>query len=152
MPGLDDVYKILIELPRRDYSDLIHKVDQERRRVVERSGDFRPPKPGASREQFAHWIGRRNFDIDKDIVRVLFLPDSAPPDEVRLLEVNDLAALPENAPVEAVDFMPDIDGLDFKLYVADVTPDQFKKITERSLELPRGWSLTDYQEVAPAAR
>jgi len=30
---------------------------------------------------------------------------------VRLLEINALASLPEKGPVEAVDFMPDIEGL-----------------------------------------
>ena len=76
----------------------------------------------------------------------------APPEEVRLLEVNILASLPENGPVEAVDFMPDIDGAHFTLFVADVTPRQFEAIMNRQLPLPKGWQLDGVQEIPVGRR
>lgn len=102
-----------------------------------------------TRDEFAHWIGRRHFEIDKGISRILHLPTGAPPDEVRLLEVNELAAIPENAPIEALDFTPDLDGMPYRLVVADVTPRQYEAIQVGTLPLPAGWSLDGSQAIPP---
>jgi hypothetical protein len=146
MSDLDQLHHQLIRLPRREYSELIHRVDRERRQAVERE-EGEAPTPGIDRDRFARWIGKRHYDIDKGITRVVYLPDNAPPDELRLLEVNSLAAIPENAPVTAVDFMPDIEGIHYKLFVADVTPGQFDAIEREELALPEGWSLHDRQDI-----
>ena len=146
MPDLDELLQQLVRLPRRDYSALIHRVDRERRQGVEREGG-EVPAAGIDRDGFARWVGDRHYSFDKGITRVIYLPDNAPPDEVRLLEVNSLAAIPEDAPVAALDFTPDIDGIDYKLFVADVTPGQFDKIQRNDLPLPEGWSLRDSRDI-----
>jgi hypothetical protein len=149
MPDLDQMYKELLELPRRQYFDLMRRVDFERRRAVERAEAEIPIRPGMSRDDFAHWIARRHFNVDRGIVRIFYLPTNAPEQEVRLLEVNDLAAIPEDAPIVAVDFMPDIAGVQFSLFVADVTPGQYRAIEEGTRSLPTGWSLEGAQEILP---
>jgi len=108
MPDIEGLYKELLDLPHRQYSDLIRRVDMERRQAIEREEEGHAPDAGMSRDEFARWIGRRHFAIDKGISRIMYLPTGAPPEEVRLLEVNELAHIPENAPIEAIDFMPDI--------------------------------------------
>lgn len=147
MPDLHELVKQLAELPRDQYSDLIQQVDAERRHTVEEHERAHPPDRTMSRDEFAHWIGRRHFAIDKGIRRILYLPTGAPPGEVRLLEVNVLASIPETAPVEAVDFMPEIEGINYTLFVADVTPRQLDAVMKNQLALPPGWELTDRQEI-----
>ncbi|AGA25006.1 hypothetical protein [Singulisphaera acidiphila] len=152
MPDVEELFKQLRELPQRQYSDLIRKVDGERRQAVEREERERPPARGMSPLEFAQWIARRHFAIDKGISQILYLPSEAPAEEVRLLEVNELAHIPENAPIEAVDFMPDIEGVTYQLFVADVTPRQFDAILAGRLALPAGWVLEGYQAILPGDR
>ncbi|MEX0715169.1 MAG: hypothetical protein WD066_01210 [Planctomycetaceae bacterium] len=152
MPGIEKLVPTLASLPRREYSDLIRQVDEQRRKAAEFDSADDWPSNAASRDEFAVWIARRHFAIDKGIVRILHLPTGAPVDEVRLLEVNALAQLPEDAPVEAVDFMPDIEGVSYSLYVADVTPRQLEEILGGRLALPDGWQLAGHQELSAAER
>jgi hypothetical protein len=105
-----------------------------------------------SKDEFVAWIARQHFAIDKGITRILFLPTGAPAEEVRLLEVNVLASLPENGPVEAVDFMPDIEGVHYTLFVADVTPSQLDAILNGRLPLPNGWQLEGHRELSVASQ
>jgi len=141
MSNIHELVPTLVNLPRHEYADLILQVDAERRRTVEREAEQTRPHRGTSKDQFAVWMARQHLAIDKGIVKIAYLPGNAPADEVRLLEANALASLPENAPVEAVDFMPDIDGVSFSLYVADVTLRQFESVVNGQLKLPTGWSL-----------
>src|SRR5437868_3459643 len=87
MLDVNDLYRHLLDLPRSKYSDLIRRVDAERRQAVEREERDHPPSGAMSRDEFANWIGRRHFAIDKGISQILYLPSGAPPEEVRLLEV-----------------------------------------------------------------
>jgi hypothetical protein len=149
MPDIEGLYRDLIELPHRQYSDLIRRVDSERRQAIERKEKEHPPDAGMSRDAFARWISRRHFAIDKGITRILYLPTGAPPEEVRLLEVNELAYIPENAPIEGLDFMPDIEGLNYRLFVADVTPRQFEAVQSHRVALPAGWNLEGAEDLTP---
>jgi hypothetical protein len=141
MPNLNELETELSQMPSRQYSDLIRKVEANRRREVQRHSQERPPQRGMNKEDFSRWIAQQHFDIDKGISRILYLPTGAPEKEVRLLEVNELASIPENAPLEAVDFRPDIDGIDYSLFVVDVTPQQFERVKRGDIPLPKGWSL-----------
>lgn len=152
MPNIDGLYKDLLDLPQRQYSDLICRVDRERRQAVEQEEKEHPPEAGMTRDEFARWIGRRHFAIDKGISRIVYLPQGAPPEEVRLLEVNELAHIPENAPIEAIDFMPDIEGLHYRLFVADVSPRQFADIEAHRIGLPAGWTLEGSEDIEASAR
>ena len=40
--------------------------------------------------------------------------------------------------------MPDIDGLDFTLLVADVTPEEWEALRRGELPLPDGWVLDEH--------
>lgn len=149
MTQLDQLTEQLKALPRRQYVELIQKVDAERRKEIERE---QPAGPGMSRDSFAEWVARHHFAIDKGISRILYLPTDAPEKELRLVEVNELASLPENGTVQAFDFMPDIEGVDYTLLVADVTPRQFEAIMQGKPILPHGWRLEGYRLFEPEDR
>ncbi len=152
MPNINDLVPTLANLPRHEYAALIRLVDEQRRKAAEREAQQHCPRKGMSKEEFVTWIARQHFAIDKGITRILYLPTGAPAEEVRLLEANALASLPENGPVEAVDFMPDIEGVHYTLFVADVTPRQLDAIMNLQLPLPKGWHLDGYQEIPEAGR
>lgn len=147
MPDVQELFKQLRDLPPRQYSDLIRKVDVERRQAVEREDRDHPPSGAMSRDEFARWIARQHFAIDKGITRIFHLPNGAPDQDVRLLEINELASIPENAPIEAVDFAPDIEGVHFRLFVADVTPHQLEGIQANHAKLPAGWNFEGADEI-----
>lgn len=147
MPNTNDLVPQLAELPRHEYAELIKQVDEQRRQAAEREARQHRPQNGMSKYDVVTWIARQHFAVDKGITRIVYLPTGAPAEEVRLLEVNALASLPENGPVEAVDFMPDIEGVHYTLFVADVTPRQFESIMRGELPLPKGWQLQGSQEI-----
>lgn len=152
MANVQDLYKQLIELPRRQYSDLIRQVDRERRQAVEQEERAHPPAADMNRAEFARWVARQHFAVDKGITRIFYLPEAAPEEEVRLLEVNELAHIPEDAPIVAVDFAPDIEGVHFRLFVADVTPGQFEHVQANRVELPAGWNFEGAEELPAGDR
>jgi hypothetical protein len=152
MTELEQLTEQLKALPRGQYVELIRQVDVERRKTAERIENNHPPGRGMSRDSFVQWIVARHFAVDKGIVKILYLPAGAPEKEVRLLEVNELATIPENGTVEAFDFMPDIEGVDYALFVADVTPRQFAAIMQGKPLLPRGWRLDGHQAFEPGNR
>jgi hypothetical protein len=152
MPNINPLVPALTNLPRHEYAELIRQVDEQRRQAAEREANQHRPRNGMSKEEFVAWIARQHFAIDKGITRIVYLPTGAPEQEVRLVEVNALANLPENAPVEAVDFMPDIEGIPYALFVADVTPRQFDAIMSGQLPLPNGWQLDGSQEISAAGQ
>lgn len=152
MANINDLIPTLANLPRHEYAELIRQVDEQRRQAAEQEEQKHRPRSGMSKEEFVTWIARQHRAIDKGITRILFLPNGAPPEEVRLLEVNTLASLPENGSVEAVDFMPDIEDVHYTLFVADVTPRQLEAIMNGQLPLPQGWQLDGYQEIPEAGR
>jgi hypothetical protein len=101
--------------------------------------------PGMSRDEFGRWVALKHLAIDPEIREVHYLPTNAAPREVRLLEVNGrLAVSGSVGPVEPVDFMPDVNGLDFTLLVADVTPEEWEAIRRQELSLPDGWVVDDH--------
>jgi hypothetical protein len=73
---------------------------------------------------------------------VWYLPNGAPPEEIRLLELNDQLASGENK-AEPIDFGLDIEGANFRLFVADITSEQLDHIKQDPTALPHGWSLNE---------
>jgi hypothetical protein len=147
MPNINDLVPTLANLPRHEYAELIRQVDEQRRQAAEREAQNQAPHNGMGKNEFAVWIARQHFAIDKGITRIFYLPTGAPAQEVRLVEVNGLASLPENGPIAAVDFKPDIEGIDYTLFVADVTPRQLNAILQQQLPLPTGWSMDGAEEI-----
>jgi len=97
---------------------------------------------GKSRDQVAAWVAKKHLLVDTSIREIWYLPRGAPPEEIRLLEVNDRLAGNESK-VEAIDFGLDIEGVQFRLFVADITTDQLDEIKQGRSRLPPGWSLDE---------
>ena len=147
MPTIEDLVPLLSKMPRHEYADLIWQVDSQRRQAAEREAQKYRPRNEMSKDEFVDWIAAQHFAIDKGLTRIVYFPGGAPAEEVRLLEVNVLARLPEDAPIEALDFMPDIEGVDFTLFVAYVTLRQFEAVMKGELDLPKGWQMDGYREL-----
>ena len=96
------------------------------------------------RDTMARWYADRHIKTDPGILEVHYLPANAPDREIRLVEVNSLIAGRLEDPIEPIDFGVDMDTeTKHTLLVADVTPEQWKRIKHGSLALPQGWSLQD---------
>lgn len=120
-----------------DYLDKLDDGSRDRRKQVQI-----PDAPSnGNRDDVAAWVARQHLIVDSGVREVLYLPQGAPPDEIRLLELNDRMAGSESD-VEAIDFGLDVDGASFRLLVADVTRDQFEQIERGASKLPPGWSLS----------
>jgi hypothetical protein len=123
--------------------DYLDRLDEAARRRRQRAQ--RPPAPmTGSRDEVAAWVAKRHLIADSGIREVWYLPGGAPPEEIRLLELNDLLAGPE-AKAEAIDFGLDVEGKRYRLVIADVTTEQLEHIKQDRSRLPSGWSLDNPQ-------
>jgi hypothetical protein len=142
-----DTQKLARELANLDDGDwftVLTDAQAQRRDKHEQESSGQEPQPGVSNEQFAKWIAQRHLASDPDIREVIYLPSNAPEKEIRLLETNVLLNVSEEEKVGAVDFSPDINQLNFRVLVADITPRQWENIKSKKLALPEGWDLKDY--------
>lgn len=79
---------------------------------------------------------------------MIYLPEGAQPREIRFLEINKL--------IKDASFDHQLVPIDFgadsgtesehKLYVVDLTEDQWNKVRKGELALPTGWSLESKKE------
>lgn len=100
---------------------------------------------GASRDQVAAWIAGRHLAVDTGITDVWYLPDGAPEQEIRLIEINALLTGLSDEEVAPIDFGFNVEGLHFVLLVVDVTPSQWERLRIGAAALPERWSLKDAQ-------
>ena len=92
------------------------------------------------RDSMANWYARRHLETDDAIQEIRYLPEGAPPREIRFVEVNKLIS--ETTPMEPIDYGVDIGSADaHTLFVLDVTPAQWEKIEKGEPLLPTGWHL-----------
>ena len=144
MPTREEIIEALRQLDPSTFENVINIAFQHRRDPTQ-AAHARPLPPGEP-EQFARWLAQRHMSSDPAIERVVYLPTGAPRDEIRLLEVNRFLNPPDNDVIEPLDFTPDIDGIPFKVFVADVTTDQWERIQRESgTTLPVGWKLEGNQ-------
>lgn len=102
------------------------------------------PDKQFDRDSMARWYAKRHLKTDPGILTVYYLPAGAPAQEIRLVEINEMIADRNEAPLEPIDFGVDIGGVNgHTLMVLDVTPNQWEKIRRDELELPDGWSLNN---------
>ena len=101
------------------------------------------PQPGVSAESFAQWIARRHLAVDPGIREVIYLPTDSPANEIRLLEVNAMLDGLQDEEVLPSDYGTPVEGLDFSVHVADITPQQWQDIQGERLALPPGWKLNN---------
>ena len=105
-----------------------------------------PAETKFDRDSAARWYARRHFETDSGVAHIFYLPNDAPPREIRLLEVNNLIS--EMTPPEPIDFAVGIDGVEpHTLYVLDLTPSQWEAVQKRELPLPAGWTLDGSEEL-----
>ena len=139
MNEIAELRDILRSLPRRQYSDLIREIDEERRRIIENQELHGKPPGEINREVLANWMGRLHYDIDRGITAVYDLSEETSPDEIRLLEVNDRMPIPELLPIVAIEYPHELEGVDYRVMVADITPNQLNSIASGKTSLPEGW-------------
>jgi hypothetical protein len=119
--------------------EYLDKLDEASRLRRQRVQALTAPTSG-NRDEVAAWLAKKHLIVDSAIREVWYLPQGSPPDEIRLLEVNDRLAGSESK-VEAVDFGLDVEGAPLRLFVADLTSDQLAQIRQDPSRLPAGWSL-----------
>jgi hypothetical protein len=95
-----------------------------------------------NRDSMAKWYARQHRKTDPGIISVYYLPKNAGDREIRLIEVNKLIGNRNDDALIPIDFGIDM-GMDseHKLFVLDVTPEQWKRMKAHKLSLPSSWSL-----------
>ncbi len=102
------------------------------------------------RAAFAGWLARQHLHFDKRLSQVVYLPAGALEDEVRLLEVN-TGLFPEPGnPITPIETTPAVTDIPFRVWVVDVTPDEWAQIQGNPSLLPAGWSLDGGQTIKRA--
>jgi hypothetical protein len=139
MSSREDLIATLASLDPASFEDVISSA--YRRRLGTAGAVPSPrPDPQATARQFAEWLAKRHMSSDLALERIIYLPAGAPDDEIRLLEVNRLLHPPDPDIIEPLDFSPD--DLPFKVFVADITSDQWEQVQrEPDAVLPPGWKL-----------
>jgi len=137
-----EIARLVEQLDDEQWYDFLDELDAVTRRRGERQGEPDPP-PGSDRDTVAAWIARKHFLVDSGVQEIVYLPMGAEADEIRLLEVSNRLASPARKlpQVGAMDFGLDLEGCSFRLFVADVTPDELEQISAGRLALPVGWTL-----------
>lgn len=143
MTGNDQLVE---QLSRLEESDFVSVVEEARRKRM----SHRPPAPDRpkefNRDALARWYATRHLAIEPYIREVVYLPANAPGSEIRLLEVNVRSNVPDDAPLEPIDFRADSDlPGEHQLFVADITPGQWERVKAGTLALPAGWVLAGNQ-------
>lgn len=134
----EDLVDALTALDETTFSKVYVDVIRKRQSRVEAE---RFPPEGANRDQFAHWLARRHLTSDVSIDHVIYLPAGSPANEIRLLEVNSFLNISDPEVIEPLEFTPDIRGFSYKIFVADISGDQWEHVKAGRLTLPEGWNL-----------
>jgi hypothetical protein len=122
--------------PWYDYLDRLDEASRRRQRQAQSE-----ERPAAnSRDEVAAWVASRHLIADTSVNRVWYLPHGAPPDEIRLLEVNDRLTRTGDK-LEPIDFGLDIGGARYRLLVADLATEELEEVKRNPARLPSGWSL-----------
>lgn len=102
------------------------------------------PATQFDRDSMARWYAKEHLKTDPGIIAVYYLPKNAGEREIRFLEINSLLGDRNDNSLEPIDFGIDA-GTDtaHKLYVLDITPEQWGRIETQELSLPIRWSLID---------
>ena len=100
------------------------------------------PATQFDRDSMAGWYAKEHLKTDPGIVAVYYLPTNAGEREIRLIEVNNLIGDRNDVALEPINFGVDA-GMEsaHKLFVLDVTPEQWERIRTQELQLPGNWSL-----------
>ncbi|MBX3413446.1 MAG: hypothetical protein KF708_12220 [Pirellulales bacterium] len=95
-----------------------------------------------NRDALARWYAKQHLMTDPGIRSIYYLPGDSPEREVRLLEVNELIGELDDAAIEPIDYGVDSGSENMhRLFVMDVTPQQWERIEAATMRLPAGWTL-----------
>lgn len=141
MLSQDEVVQYLLGLPENDYSDIVCRAEVSRQGRVNDVLSEEPPGGAPARDTVASWLARKHLTIDPGVVEIYYL--GGPFREIRFIEVNRLLPIaePPEGQFQFVDFGLDIHGLDYSLFVIDVTLDQWQRVAAGTLRLPQGWAF-----------
>ncbi len=100
------------------------------------------PATQFDRDSMACWYASEHLKTDPGIESVYYLPTNAGDREIRFIEVNRLMSDRTDDSLEPIDFGIDA-GTDseHRLFVLDVTPEQWSRIVAQKLSLPNSWSV-----------
>ncbi len=129
----------LEKLDEQTWYERLDELDEGSRRRRQHAQEPALPA-GGSRDDVAAWVAKNHLIADSSIREVWYLPREAPPDEIRLLELNDRLAGSESEP-DAIDFGLNVAGASFRLFVADLTSEQLERVKQDPSRPPSGWSL-----------
>ncbi|WP_425615332.1 hypothetical protein NA78x_005247 [Anatilimnocola sp. NA78] len=131
------------ELPEEDWFQELDRLDEATRKRRQR---LRAPEPPESkdRDAVACWVAQKHLVADSSIREIWYLPRESPSEEIRFLELNDQLAGGDSKP-EPIDFGLNVEGVRFRLLVADVTTEQLDLIKLDPARLPSGWVLEGSQ-------
>ena len=103
------------------------------------------PQTKFNPKAMAKWYAKQHLKTDAGIVSIYYLPDNAPENEIRFVAINKLIGNRNDNSLEPIDFGIDTGmATEHKLFVLDVTPDQWDRINQALLQLPQGWSLKKF--------
>lgn len=146
---MNEYDRLVEQLTRLEDSEFVSVLERARRnRIAHRPPPPEPPRV-FDRDQLAGWYTAKHLSVEPSISDIIYLPGNAPENEIRLLEVNVLSDLPDDVPVEPIEFRVDqhLPG-EHRLFVADISPGQWEKIKVGQLALPPGWVLAGYRGVS----
>ncbi len=87
MPTPEQIAQMAEVLGDNDWLEFLDQLDADSRRRRQRQAEPEPPN-GQDRDEVAAWIARSHFLADSAIRQVWYLPEAAPPNEIRFLEVK----------------------------------------------------------------
>jgi len=92
-------------------------------------------------EEVVRQLVQSHFEIENSIDEIVWLRDGEDK-EIRLIEIN-RNTLPTGS-VEAFYFAPSKD-VPFPVRIADITPQEWKRVRSGNIPLPPGWKLRKIQ-------
>ena len=80
---------------------------------------------------------QEHFDLEEELEQIIWLK-KGPVNEIRLLEINRNTAA--TGMVEVFGFAPSTD-VPYPLRIAEITPEEWKRVQHGGISLPENWSL-----------
>jgi hypothetical protein len=125
-----------------DWTEFLEAVWNVARRRRE-SNHYEDEPTTADRELIVEWVARRHLSVDPGLSEVHFLPEGAPADEIRLVEVNEMSAGALEGDLRPIDFGLDVANAHFRLVVVDADREQLERARRDPSSLPDGWGWRD---------
>ena len=126
-----------------EWFEYLDRLDEEWKRLRQRTPWPESPKT-QNRDEVAAWLAKQHFIADMNVREICYFPQGAPADEIRFLELSE-SLVGNGAKLQPIDFGVELDGVKYRLSVADASSDQFEKLKADPSRLPAGWSIEDYR-------